>query len=133
MKKAVSIVTVAIGVILFIVGLTIKIPSKELTTYSFRSDDYSVIEEYVGGDAYNYIICASLVGGEIAGAKTQKAIFISMGSLIFAIGLLAYSFSKERIEKPEKSSEFLNAGNSIDAGNVKNADTPETAIVSDNL
>ena len=99
MKKKISVLVMIIGLVLFIVGLFTKIPNKELTTYSGLSGKYSVIEEYVGGDAYNYIIGASLVGGEIAGAKTQKAVFISVGSLIFVLGLLAYSSSKEKIEE----------------------------------
>lgn len=82
-----------IGIVLFCIGgLFIQTPHKELTTYSALDDEYSVIEEYVGGDAYNYIIGASLVGGEIAGAKSQKAIFISGGLLIFCLGLLSFGY-----------------------------------------
>ena len=95
MKKKISISVIVIGAILFIVGLFTQIPSKELTTYELLDDKYSVIEEYVGGDAYNYIIGASLVGGEIAGAKTQKAVFISVGLLIICLGLCLLAFSKE--------------------------------------
>lgn len=133
MKKVFSIFAILVGLILFIVGLTIKIPSKELTTYSILSDDYSVIDEYVGGDAYNYIIGASLVGGEIAGAKSQKAIFISMGSLISVIGLLAYSFSKENIKKPEKVNVSLSTGDNIDDENNNDTKTSKTTIVDNNL
>lgn len=95
MKKKISISVIVIGAILFIVGLFTQIPSKELTTYELLDDKYSVIEEYVGGDAYNYIIGASLVGGEIAGAKAQKAVFISVGLLIICLGLCLLAFSKE--------------------------------------
>ena len=95
MKKKIYISVIVIGAILFIVGLFTQIPSKELTTYELLDDKYSVIEEYVGGDAYNYIIGASLVGGEIAGAKTQKAVFISVGLLIICLGLCLLAFSKE--------------------------------------
>lgn len=94
MKKRISIIITLVGIILFIIGFFIKVPNKELTTYSFLSDDRSVIEEYVGGDAYNYIIGASLIGGEISGAKTQKAIFISIGLLIASVGLLSLSYSR---------------------------------------
>lgn len=93
MKKFVSVIIIIIGIALLYFGLSIKVPGKQLTTYSFLSDEYSTIEEYVGGDAYNYIIGASLVGGEIAGAKAQKAIFISIGSLIACIGLLSFAYS----------------------------------------
>lgn len=120
MNKFFSVFAMVIGIILFIVGLTIKIPSKELSTHSFMSNEYSVIEEYVGGDAYNYIIGASLVGGEIAGAKTQKAIFISMGSLVFVIGMLAYSFSKEKIKKSANINASSSIENSIIGENINN-------------
>lgn len=86
-KKKVSIFVIVVGIVLFAVGLFIRIPGKTLTTYSFNDGEYSSIQEYVGGDAYNYIIGACLIGGEIAGAKTQKAIFISTGLLIVCLGL----------------------------------------------
>lgn len=73
----------------------LKVPGKKLTTYIASGDKYSVIQEYVGGDAYNFIIGASLVGGEIAGVKAQKAIFISVGALITCFGLYAFSCSKD--------------------------------------
>ncbi len=95
MKKKISVSVIVLGAILFIVGLFTQIPSKELTTYEALDDKYSVIEEYVGGDAYNYMIGASLVGGEIAGAKTQKAVFISVGLLIICLGLCLFVFAKE--------------------------------------
>lgn len=133
MKKKISVLVMVIGLVLFIVGLFIKIPSKELTTYSSLSDKYSVIEEYVGGDAYNYIIGASLVGGEIAGAKAQKAVFISMGSLIFVIGLLAYSFSKENIENIAKVNAPLSTENNIDDENNNDTNTSEPTVIDNNL
>lgn len=95
MKKGISIIVAIIGVVLLVVGLFIKVPSKELTTHSILSGEYSVIEEYVGGDAYNYIIGASLVGGEIAGAKTQKAMFVSIGLLIMCAGALSFAHSSK--------------------------------------
>ena len=43
--------------------------------------------EYVGGDAYNYIIEASLRGGEIAGAKTAKAIYFAAAGILFVLSI----------------------------------------------
>lgn len=102
MKKTISIIIMVMGAALFIVGLFTKIPSKKLSTWFYEEDTHSVVEEYVGGDAYNYMIGASLVGGEIAGAKAQKAIFISIGSLIFVLGLLVLSLQEENAEKTKK-------------------------------
>lgn len=90
MKKCVPIVMIIMGIILFSVGLGLPVPQKELTS-SIDTAKYggkSLIEEYVGGDAYNYIIGAALVGGEIAGVKAQKAIYISTGLLIACLGAL---------------------------------------------
>lgn len=126
MRKKVSVVVLIIGVVLIITGLFIKIPNKELTTYSSLSDKYSVIEEYVGGDAYNYIIGASLVGGEIAGAKVQKAVFISIGSLIFVIGLLAFSTLKEKSDKLNISNYPLNMESIIENKKIEVSTTNKT-------
>ena len=125
MKKKISISVIVIGAILFIVGLFTQIPSKELTTYELLDDKYSVIEEYVGGDAYNYIIGASLVGGEIAGAKTQKAVFISVGLLIICLGLCSLAFSKEDTDEVTLKE---TAENKI----ISDAEVNEADVVSEN-
>ena len=98
MKKICSILVIAIGITLFVIGYTTKIPSKNLTTFSIlEGDKYSAIDEYVGGDAYNYIIGASLVSGKI-----ERVIFISTGSLIFSIGIIGFAFSFKTKEKKPK-------------------------------
>ena len=76
------------------VGLIIAVPGDRLTTYESLggSDGYSYIREYVGGDAYNYIMGASLVAGHISGAMTMKAVFIAVGALVACMGLLAFVF-----------------------------------------
>lgn len=96
MTKRTQIIIMAIGTLLVCIGLFLPVPGKELTTYSFMEDsDHSVIEEYVGGDAYNYIIGASLVGGEIAGAKTQKAIYTVSGLFFICAGLVLSDLRKK--------------------------------------
>lgn len=105
MKKSIQIIIMIIGIALVCVGLFLPVPSKELTTYSFMADSgYSVIEEYVGGDAYNYIIGAALVGGEIAGAKTQKAIYTVSGLFLICAGLVLFDMGKrEGISKYDQN------------------------------
>ena len=76
----VAAIVVIAGLILLIVGLNYDIPSKKFY--------FSSIEEYVGGDAYNAIIEASLRGGEIAAAKTSKTMYICGGIITMAIGIL---------------------------------------------
>ena len=51
------------------------------------------VNVYVGGDAYNIQIEASLRGGEIAGAKTMKAVLLAAGGIIAIISL--YGFVEE--------------------------------------
>lgn len=125
MKNKISISVIVIGAILFIVGLFTPIPSKELTTYELLDDKYSVIEEYVGGDAYNYIIGASLVGGEIAGAKTQKTVFISTGLLIICLGLCMLAFSKENTDE-------ITLPETVETKVISNVDVNKVDVVLEN-
>ena len=86
-----------IGIVLIMVGLFIQVPGGALTTlesldgdtteFSAFDDKYSSIDEYVGGDAYNYIIGASLVAGKISGTMTTKAILVVGGALCLCLGI----------------------------------------------
>lgn len=89
---------IIIGILLILIGLIIRVPGGALTTYKsldgesaggyYAFDDrYSSIDEYVGGDAYNYIIGASLVAGKTAGVIAAKAISIVGGAICFCFGL----------------------------------------------
>ena len=79
----------AAGVVCLLVALFFPVPGDHLTTYKSLSNEsgYSYIEEYVGGDAYNYITGASLVGGHIAGAMAAKSIFAVGGLILLAMGI----------------------------------------------
>lgn len=105
-SEGISALVVGLGLVLVLVGFLLPVPGTYLTTYesldgntSSSGKKYSAIDEYVGGDAYNYITGAALVGGEIAGAKAQKAIFISSGLVLASIGGLSYVHSRERRER----------------------------------
>lgn len=114
MKKTISVIMMVIGSALFIVGLFTKIPNKKLSTWFYEEDTHSVVEEYVGGDAYNYIIGASLVGRRNCRRKAQKAIFISIGSLIFSLGLLALPLQEENADKTKKDNAAISMENIIE-------------------
>ena len=96
---------IIIGIFLILVGLFIQVPGGALTTYKFLDGDkaedyvfddkYSSIDEYVGGDAYNYIIGASLVAGEISGVITAKAIFVVGGTLCLCLGITLKMLQKK--------------------------------------
>lgn len=92
---AIATIVVIAGLILLIVGIKYDVPNRK---FSFRT-----LEEYVGGDAYNAMIEASIRGGEIAAAKTSKTIYICCGIITMAIGLLISAIGttqkKEKIEE----------------------------------
>lgn len=97
--------SIIFGVILVLVGLYIQIPGGALTTYESLDgttteyyvfdNKYSSIDEYIGGDAYNYIIGASLVAGKISGTMTTKAIFIVGGVICICFGMTLMLLQKK--------------------------------------
>lgn len=107
MKKKASVLVCVIGLVLLLIGVFMPVPGKLLTTYDsldgkssdYSDEKYNAIEEYVGGDAYNYIVGAALEGGEIAGVRSQKAIFITGGLIIISLGVLSYVYLCEEAEK----------------------------------
>lgn len=88
-RQAASVIGIIVSIILFCIGVFTNVPDKEIDFYG--SDKYT---EYVGGDAYNFQIEASLKGGVIAGAKAEKAIYISVSGLIFVISLFGLTNKK---------------------------------------
>lgn len=82
MKKAAGIVGIILAAVLLVLGFTSTTPDKYIKSYG---DDK--MYEYVGGDAYNFIIEASLRGGEIAGAKTAKAVYFAAAGILFVLSL----------------------------------------------
>ena len=116
MKKIIAIAVLVIGIILFAVGLFLPTPGEKLSTYPFYgSSEYSTIEEYVGGDAYNYIIGASLVGGKIAGMLAMKGIFIGVGILIVCIGAIYFAHNYKKADRTQKVFQQFNLNNSVPA------------------
>lgn len=99
---------IVFGIALFLIGLLIQVPGGALTTYetldggstdSYAFDStYSSIDEYVGGDAYNYIIGASLVAGKMAGRMSAKVVFIVGGIICLCFGLTFFAQSKKEKE-----------------------------------
>ncbi len=113
-KRGTALVVIIVGIVLIAVGLIIAVPGDHLTTYESLggSDGYSYIREYVGGDAYNYIMGASLVAGHISGTMTMKAIFIAVGALVACMGLLAFAFAPDQ---PKPAAHFAEPSDPIDA------------------
>lgn len=128
-KKA-HLCPIIIGVILILAGLIIQIPGGALTTYESLDgvsthgyvfdNKYSSIDEYVGGDAYNYIIGASLVAGKTAGAMAAKAICIVGGVMCFCFGMTLMMMPKK---------DTLNDTPTLNY--AKNTDNPEASVSSE--
>ena len=89
-KKFASVIVILAGAALIAAGISIAVLGDHLTTWSLLdgTDGFSSIREYVGGDAYNYIIGALLVAGHISGSLTMKAVIIAAGVTTACIGLL---------------------------------------------
>ncbi len=96
--KRISTIVVILGILFFTIGIFYQVPDREIPY------DY---EEYVGGDAYNMIIEASIRGGEIAGTKTSKTIYTIFGVSLISIGGILQIIEKEKrlISKIEEGGE----------------------------
>lgn len=120
-----------VGILLIIVGLAIQIPGGALTTYSSFDGDrtdyytfdnkYSSIDEYVGGDAYNYIIGASLVAGKTAGAMASKSIFIVGGAICVCFGLTLMKQQKNTLNPKTIISDLFGNNTSAEAKSIRTA------------
>ncbi len=82
MKKAAGISGLVLAVVFMILGFTTAAPDKYIKSYGTGK-----MTEYVGGDAYNFIIEASLRGGEISGALTAKAVYFATAALLGIVSL----------------------------------------------
>lgn len=97
-RKKAYMFPILVGAVLILIGLFLKIPGGALTTYGSLDGEsagsyyvfdkkYSAIDEYVGGDAYNYIIGASLVAGKTAGMIAARAITMVGGAICVCFGV----------------------------------------------
>ncbi len=82
MKKTAGIIGIILATLFLVLGFISVTPDKYIKSYGDNK-----MYEYVGGDAYNYIIEASLRGGEIAGAKTAKAVYFVAAGILFVLSL----------------------------------------------
>ena len=113
-KQIISTIGIFIAIALLCMGLFTKVPQKEIDFTNFNGNGY---EEYVGGDAYNIQIEASLRGGIIAGAKTSRAIYFSGAAIVFLLSLYGFivdnkhlADSAETENKTESRSKLLVPG-----------------------
>ena len=76
---------IIVATIMLIIGIFLPVPKKEINTWA--SADNGGYEEYVGGDAYNIQIEASLRGGIIAGRTVAKTVLITVGVMVLFLSL----------------------------------------------
>ena len=125
---------IIIGILLVLIGLIIRVPGGALTTYKSLDGEsaggyyafdnrYSSIDEYVGGDAYNYIIGASLVAGKTAGVIAAKAISMVGGAICFCFGL---TLKMMEPEAPSAESPVVNDAKADDTTGTSKEPTDST-------
>lgn len=99
---------VILGVALLLVGCFMKMPGTALTTVKsvdgntctsdyYIGDRYSAIDEYVGGDAYNYIIGSALVAGRISGTIMAKTLCVVAGALCICAGATMWMLTTKKM------------------------------------
>lgn len=106
----VHIAALIVAVSLIRYGMNYSVPDKRIHVYSSSSSpswsgDYGM--EYVGGDAYNYQMEASLKAGYVSGVYAMKAIYTVGGTLLLFITLL--SLDRRLRKLPEGLAELFGA------------------------
>jgi len=90
MKKIAALIGIILGLTFIIVSLAMQVPGRRI----------NYVPSYINGDAYNYQIEASLRGGEIAGAKAVKAIYMIGGAILLCGSLIALGSVLDKPGKP---------------------------------
>lgn len=86
--KASQILGIIVAIALIIFAVAYPVPEKEIdisSSYSAYDNTWADMEgaEYIGGDAYNYQIEASLKAGYMSGVLAMKSITFVGGVLLF--------------------------------------------------
>ena len=117
------------AILLVIFGAGFPIPEKHLyvSSYSYKNSWTEDGEEYVGGDAYNYQMEASLKAGWVSGVLAMKTICVSSGIILFFIILMIDSHEKEIIKQTKLLEQVLGSKDPT----TSEQHTPETDVPSD--
>ena len=98
MKMKIIVLGIIIGAIFIILSFIIQVPSRAISSP----------QRYLGGDAYNYQIEASLRAGEIAGAKATKAVYLLGGFILLFGSLFSLGFSTDSMFFDNKEKTCIN-------------------------
>ena len=99
-RKFVGIVGLLVAIALLVAGFCIAVPDNYIP--SWKDLDQGGMEEYVGGDAYNFIIEAGLRGGEIAGATISKAVCFAASGIALILALYAFCGKAAEAQPPAR-------------------------------
>ena len=105
MKKAAGVVGIILTIVFLTLGVVSATPDKYIKSYGEGK-----MYEYVGGDAYNFMIEASLRGGEISGAKAARAIYFATAGILL---VLSISFLSKDENIDQAGSEIRETKNTI--------------------
>lgn len=118
--QAVAKAGIVISIVLLCLGIFSNPPSKEIDVYNFDGNGY---KEYVGGDAYNIQIEASLRGGIIAGKEAARAIYFSAAGIVFVLSMIELARgNKETVAKKESTDEEVKKEESIELNKIENVE-----------
>ena len=118
MKKILAIIGIVLGIVFIGIGFFTDVPGKHIS--------WATLDEYVGGDAYNYIIEAALRGGRISGRMTSNAIYINCGTIIalYSAFQLVNELSFSRNSRYYKQNVNISEDNSMSSTSKNDDDLP---------
>ncbi len=104
--KVSHILGIILSLVLIVFSLAYPIPEKHVYVYSssdayYYSWDKNIGAEYLGGDAYNYQVEASLKAGYFTGVVSMKSIVFVGGLLLFFMTLYSAAKSRSIAEQTE--------------------------------
>lgn len=113
--KKIKIFGIIAAILLIILGIFFPVPEKHIrvSSYSYDNNWFEAGEEYVGGDAYNYQMEASLKAGWVSGVLATKSICFCSGIMLFFFVLVADNRNKELKKQTDLLEQFL-SNNSTD-------------------
>ena len=85
LKSSKNNIMLLVGIITIIVGFVLFSHNTNIPSDTFY---FSSIKTYVGGDAYNAMIEASIRGGKISGSMAESAIYKVGGIITMCIGAI---------------------------------------------
>lgn len=114
MKKIAGVVGIILACLFICMAVNTTIPDKYISSYGANR-----MTEYVGGDAYNFIIEASLRGGEIAGAQITRAIYFAVAALLSVISLACFATAPAHAQPIDYHADLQSLADKVDsAGNA---------------